>query len=305
MNVWRDSTASRRGGAGKGKYMKIWMTGASGFLGARVREALRRSHAVEAPGSWDCEISDYAAVRRAIQEAAPQLVVHCAAMGDISRCEADPRRAMAVNVAGTRHVASLCAELGIPLIAVSSDQVYNYFTMELLDEYVSPAPTNFYGKTKVWGEEIVRDLVPRHHILRLSWQYGRREAGLPPSRDGLVEHLADCLEQGRPAFFTPGARQNITYIYDTVAVICAMAEGALPYGIYNLASENTRTEYETKAYILRELGASPKEIQRLLVAKEDAAPFDLRAAPRNLALAGYRFPSFEEGLEHCMGGKTI
>ena len=283
--------------------MKIWISGASGFLGARVKAALEHRHTVAAPGSRDCDIGNYAAVKEAILRENPQLVIHCAAMGDISSCEADHRRAMEVNVAGTRHVASACAELGIPMISSSSDQVYNFYSLEPLVEYAQVNPTNFYGKTKVWGEEIVRTLVPRHHILRLSWQYGREEARLPPSRDGLVEELADCLAKDRPITYTPDSKLNVTYVYDSVAAICAMAEGQIPYGTYNIASQNEKTDYETKAYILQQLGASHREIQRLLKEAENAAPFDLRAQPLNLSLSGYEMPTFEEGLERCMMGK--
>lgn len=285
--------------------MRIWISGASGFLGARLKKLLECNHTVAAPDSKACDIGNYAAVRNEIHQAEPQLIIHCAAIGDISRCQADPQRAMQINVAGTRHIASACAELGIPMITISSDQVYDYYTLAPLDEYVAPDPTNFYGKTKLFGEQIVRSMVPRHYILRLGWQYGRHEAGLPDSRDGLVEHLTDCLKRDQPVLYTPGARQNVTYIYDTAAAVCAMAEGTLPYGTYNIASENGKTDYETKAYILQRLGAGQQEIRRLMTAQENAAPFDLRAKPLNLSLAGYRFPNFEEGLERCMEGETI
>lgn len=127
---------------------------------------------------------------------------------------------------------------------------------------------------------------------------------MPRSRDGLVEQLQSCLKRDQTIFYTPESRQNITYVYDSAQAVLSMAEGDIPYGIYNLASENELTDYETKAYILRYLGADSESIRRLLKASQSSRPFDLRAVPYNLKLAGYRLPPFMEGLECCMGGDT-
>lgn len=287
--------------------MRILLTGATGFLGARLFRALGTDgagHVVAACGRESCNIGDYQAVKALFQKSRPELAVHCAAMGDIGACEKDPASALQVNVAGTRHIASCCADFHARMIYISSDQVYDYYSMQPLHEYVRPSPTNFYGVTKLRAENAVRSLVSRHHILRLSWQYGKTEPGLPPSRDGIVERLERCLALGQPVYYTEQVRQNITYVYDTVQAICAMAEGRLPYGTYNIASENRLTEKETKALILRRLGAGESDIRKMLLPKPGGRPFDLRAEPLNLKLAGYRFPSFEDGLEQCLKNRA-
>ncbi len=283
--------------------MRILITGTTGFLGSRIRRVLETGeghHDISGSDTKSCDIGDFQAVKMLFDRTRPELVIHCAAIGDIGICETNPSAAMRVNVAGTRHIASCCADYGAKLISISSDQVYDYYSMQPLNEYSTPAPANFYGVTKLRGEAVVRALVPRHYILRLGWQYGIKEPGLPPSRDGIVEQLERCLKEEMPVYYTENVRQNITYIYDTAMAVRAMAEGKIPYGTYNVASENGLTERETKALILRRLGADGDFIRRMLIIKPGSRPFDLRAEPLNLRLAGYDFPTFEDGLERCL-----
>lgn len=275
----------------------ILVTGYKGFLAARVFKALSEKHQV-----WGVDkktdITNYNEIKNLFEKIRPELVVHCAAIGDIWRCEEDNDLAVKVNIIGTRNLASLCGRYDSRMIFISSDQVYNYYGTGNLREYMRPEPTNFYGITKKEGEAEVGNLVPKHHIIRLSWQYGWHEEGLPDSRDGQLEHIRYCLKTGRKIEYTPNSRQNITYVYDTVDAMVTMAEMSIPFGIYNVASENSMTEYERIAYILGKFGINDEKVQELTVAKA-AAPFELLTEPYYLKMAGYKMPTFEEGLNRC------
>jgi dTDP-4-dehydrorhamnose reductase len=284
---------------GETSFMKIIVTGHRGFLAARVYKKLTEKHKLFGIDKAEADISNFGEMKALFEKIKPDTVIHCAAMGDIQRCDEDPDTAVRVNILGTRNIASLCAFHGTKLVYMSSDQVYNYYGHGNLREYMAPDPTNFYGLTKWEGERDVRGSVPGHHILRLSWQYGWHEDGLPDSRDGQLEALARSLREGKKVRFIPGSRQNITFVYDTVDVIEKMAEQEIPYGTYNVASENRMTDQERAIYLLKKLGADDAAARGLLVADENALPSELLTEPYYLKMAGYKMPSFEEGLERC------
>lgn len=280
--------------------MKIIVTGYKGFIGSRILKAFdEKNHDVVGVGRENADITNYSQVKMLFSQVKPDLVIHCAAIGDIWRCEEDHDKAWKTNVIGTRNIASACEDTGSRLIALSSDQVYNYFGSGKLRENVKTDPVNFYGTTKVESENEIRNILNRHYILRISWQYGWSEQGMPNSRDGLLEQVYNCMQKGEKIKYSTASRQNITYVYDTVHVIEAMSCHKFPYGTYNVASENSMTDFETKEYMIRMLGGTESQIKEILVEDKTNKTFDLRAEPYNLKLCGYEMPKFTEGLNRC------
>lgn len=82
-----------------------------------------------------------------------------------------------------------------------------------------------------------------------------------------------------------------------------MAAGALPYGLYNVASPNDMTEEETYRLALFSAGGDARLAETALV-ETLSAPVDLRAQPRSLALAGYDMPDVRRGLARCARDKA-
>ncbi len=282
-------------------FMKIIVTGAKGFLGARIAKVLEDNHEVFRMGREEANISLYKEVRSYIEKIKPDMVIHCAAIGDIDKCEQDHEKAYSVNVIGTRNIASLCADFDVKLIYISSDQVYNYIdNSSVFREYMELQPLNFYGKTKVLGEKEVKNHVNKHYILRIGWQYGWYEEGLPNSRDGLLEELYQAFKDNKKVMYNSKSNQYITYVYDTIDVIQEIASENIPYGVYNVASINKLNDYETKEYILRKLGTSDLKINGALIEDKNSTTINLRAQPYNLLKVGYEMPTFEIGLERCM-----
>jgi dTDP-4-dehydrorhamnose reductase len=95
----------------------------------------------------------------------PDLVLHAAAWTDVDGAESDPQAAAAANVGGTAHA----AELGAPLVAFSSDYVFDGRKREPYLESDAPNPLSAYGRSKLHGEAAAGD---RAWIVRSSWLYG-------------------------------------------------------------------------------------------------------------------------------------
>src|SRR5438045_4052679 len=103
--------------------MRILLTGGSGQFGRASQAAA--GHEVLAPGHAQLPIEDVAAVQALVERAAPDWIVHAAAMTDVDACERDPARAHAVNALGCANLAAAAARTGSRLLVVSTDYVFD------------------------------------------------------------------------------------------------------------------------------------------------------------------------------------
>jgi len=116
-------------------------------------------------------ISDAAAVRSAIAENKPAVVINAAAYTAVDKAESDEEAAFTGNALGPWNLANECASAGIPLIHVSTDYVFSGENDRpwLPDDAV--APLGIYGRTKLAGEWAVTATQPDSYILRTSWVF--------------------------------------------------------------------------------------------------------------------------------------
>ena len=150
--------------------MRVLVLGAGGMLGREVaRLAGDGAVALERP---DCDVTDAERVRAAVTEAAPDVVVNCAAFTDVDGAEERAEQALAVNGEGAGNAAEAAAAGGASVLYVSSDYV---FDGEKREPYVESDPTNpisSYGRSKLAGEEATASANPRHFVVRSSWLFG-------------------------------------------------------------------------------------------------------------------------------------
>lgn len=153
--------------------MKVLITGAAGQLG----QDLQRSFAaagdeVVACARPDLDITDRAAVRDAITQARPDLVVHAAAYTLVDLCETEPELAWTVNATASWWVARACAEAGAAMVYLSSDYVFDGTHGRPYTEFDRVNPLSMYGRSKEAGEQKVRQVLAEHYIVRTSWVHG-------------------------------------------------------------------------------------------------------------------------------------
>jgi len=151
--------------------MKVLVTGAAGMLGTDLCEALRPGHSVVPIDLPDLDLTDTARTRDFVRRTAPDFVCHAAAWTDVDGCEREPDRAFRHNGLATWNVAAACAEAGCPLLYVSTDFVFDGEKAAPYTEYDDPRPLGAYGASKLAGERHVRELVPRHFIVRTAWLF--------------------------------------------------------------------------------------------------------------------------------------
>lgn len=151
--------------------MKVAVTGANGQLGKEIARQGAK-HELILTDYDTLDVTDYSAVTAFMKSVRPDAVIHCAAYTNVDGAEADYDGAFRINAVGTQNLAAGCLETAARLVYVSTDYVFDGQTRQSYREFDSVNPQNVYGITKRHGEEIVRQLLGRHYIIRTAWLYG-------------------------------------------------------------------------------------------------------------------------------------
>jgi len=156
--------------------MKILVTGARGQLGSEIRELVTNGEATKDLFTFvdreELDLADRAAIERVVGEGAFDAIVNCAAYTAVDKAESEPELADAVNHRAVETLASLAKELGIRMIQISTDYVFDGTSYRPYVESDPVHPQGVYGATKLAGEEaMLRIAPPGGLIIRTSWVY--------------------------------------------------------------------------------------------------------------------------------------
>ena len=100
------------------------------------------------------------------------IIINCAAYTNVDKCEKDQDSAFKVNSIGPRNLAIVSEKLGIKLIHISTDYVFDGKNSQHYREWDICNPKNIYGSTKYMGEQYVQSFCSKYLIIRTSWLYG-------------------------------------------------------------------------------------------------------------------------------------
>lgn len=165
--------------------MKILITGSKGQLGnelidiinkgkaeiGNVSEVIKNSEVIGLDVD-KLDITNLQQVTNIFNELKPDVVINCAAATNVDSCETNEDFAFKVNSIGPRNLAIVCEQIGAKLVQVSTDYVFSGVGNKPLKEYDITAPYSVYGKTKLLGENYVRELSTKYFIVRTAWLYG-------------------------------------------------------------------------------------------------------------------------------------
>ncbi len=252
----------------------ILITGAGGQLGTALAEVFPDATAVSRR-EWD--VADpYPFEER------PELVLHAAAWTKVDDAESDPEGARRANVEGTRNV----VELGTPLVYFSSDYVFDGAKREPYLESDPTSPLGVYGRTKLEGEQQVRE----GWIVRSSWLFG-------PTGHNFLRTMLRLGAELDEVSVVDDQRGAPTYVGH-------LAEGThelldRPQGIWHLAAQGECTWADFAEAIFEDAGLGCR-VKRITTAEFGApAPRPAYSVLRSEKDAP-SLPHWREGLRECL-----
>jgi dTDP-4-dehydrorhamnose reductase len=183
--------------------MRIYLTGASGFVGSNLAYVLERhGDDVIGPSHADVDLTDAGAVRRSIADSRPDAVIHAAIWNAFAGLLSDRRRAYDSFVTATRHVVDAANAAGAQIVLISTDWVFDG-TQGPAAEDDPPNPINAYGFLKAMSELVVHDRAERGAVARIAGVQGvhrARPTTLRRQDSGfgyLVASVVDALRDGK------------------------------------------------------------------------------------------------------------
>ncbi len=240
--------------------MRIYITGIRGQLGRALAKALA-GHVVFGAGSSEADITDLQAIRSSITSFKPDLVIHSAAMTDVDGCARDPDRAYRVNALGTRNAALACQNANCPMLAISTNEVFDGTADQPYLEFDPAHPINFYARSKHAGEMFVRDLLTRFYVVRTAWLYGYGGSNF------VTKIVKRAKQDGRLRVVT-NEIGSPTFAADLAAAITRLiTTGA--YGIYHFTNEGSCSRFEFAQRILELAGLSHVPVEPIGLADLD------------------------------------
>jgi dTDP-4-dehydrorhamnose reductase len=272
---------------------KIWITGANGKLGNTIAKMLDYNEYVIYTSDQDVDISDLDEVLSYIDVSRPEIVINCAGFSDRKFCEENQAMAYRVNALGPRNLAAAARKIGAKIIHISSDDVFGGGNQNELTEFDFPNPTTVYGKSKLAGETFVRELNPRHLIIRSSWVYGGPE--------GTRDFVQDLLEQAKTKKTIQVPNNQISSPTSAKALAKFVVEllHTNEYGVYHASCEGSCTRYEFAKAILKEAGLSDIQVEPSTSGESEVKSTRLRNLMMEITNV-YKMPDWREALTEYM-----
>lgn len=270
----------------------ILLTGGNGQLGTELRHLLdEKGLKYVSTDAQEMDITDEKATLAFIQELKPTVIYHCAAYTAVDKAEDEGKELdEKINVNGTENVAKAAKAVGAKFVYISTDYVFDGTKKEgVYKETDTPNPQNEYGRTKLLGEQAVKDLLDEYFIIRTSWVFGKYGHNFVYTMKRLAQthpRLTVVDDQyGRPTW-TRTLAEFMVYIIENNA----------DYGIYHLSNDNSCSWYEFAKEILKETDVEVAPVTSAEYPQKAKRPqysvLDLTKAKNT----GFVIPTWEEAL---------
>ena len=281
--------------------MKALVTGVKGQLGFDVVNELKnRGHDAVGVDIEEMYITDPESVSRVIGEAAPDVVIHCAAWTAVDAAE-DPEniaKVRAVNAGGTRNIAQVCKKLDCKMMYISTDYVFNgQGTQPWQPDCKDYAPLNVYGQTKLEGELAVANTLEKYFIVRIAWVFGKNGSNFIKTMLN-VGKKHDTVRVVSDQIGTP------TYTLDLARLLVDMAESE-KYGYYHATNEGGYISwYDFTCEIYKQAGYATRVVPVTTAEyglSKAARPFNSRLDKSKLAENGFQpLPAWQDALQRYL-----
>lgn len=281
--------------------MRILITGAKGQLGTDLtKELKKRGIEVIACDIEEMDIRKFSECEKVIgkehRKNPIEGVIHCAAHTAVDRAEDEIEAVMEINAEGTKNIAEVCAELGIKMMYISTDYVFDGEGERPWEPDDKRNPLNIYGRSKYEGELAVEKYLKKYFIVRISWVFGLKG-------NNFIKTMLRLGGERKELKVVDDQIGSPTYTPD-LSVLLADMIVTEHYGRYHATNEGLCSWYEFAKEIFAQAGMS--DIKVLPVSSEEfpvkaKRPHNSRMDKSKLDRMGFcRLPLWQDALKRYL-----
>ena len=281
--------------------MKVLVAGAGGMLAKDLTFCLsERGYEILALPHNELDITDFKAVRTAVDEFEPGLVINCAAYTKVDEAEKEEPRAFMVNGLGVQNICLACQQRDVPLVHFSTDYVFDGAKERPYTIYDEPNPISAYGRSKLLGERYLLWLLSRFYLIRTSWLFGLHGKNF-------IETMLELGQREKQISVVKDQKGCPTWSYHLAQAVVELIQTER-YGIYHITNSEPTTWYDFAREIFR---LSGRDIEVLPVTSDQFSRPAMR--PQNSVLdpfplprvLGREMPSWREALKEYIERRDI
>lgn len=284
---------------------KALIIGASGLLGGVFAQQMEGTYRVwgtykdniaygNPPLTWGyshLDIINYREVADLFSHVQPDIVIHCAGIANVDKCEDNTKLAWDTHEVGTENVSQWCRKANSKLVYISTDSVFDG-TIGNYHELSETHPINVYGASKLRGEKVTA-WAKDYLVIRTAFF------------DRLAKWVIENLKENKEISMFRDVYASPIFAVDLVDIIIKMCEQDLK-GVYHVGGKGSWSKYEFGVYLAKELNLNPFLIKRIMVKTlKERVP-----RPKNLSLdcgkverdLGIKVPTLQEGLKRFKEG---
>jgi dTDP-4-dehydrorhamnose reductase len=223
-----------------------------GMLGKDVQHRMNdNNHEVIATDIRECDVTmdicDSRQIEAALDKHHPDIIIHCAAWTRVDEAESHADAAWRANAIGSHLLAEASGKRDIPVIAISTDFVFNGKKGDAYTEFDNADPLSVYGASKYAGEMSVRQFCRRHWIVRTSWLFGLHGKCFP---DTMLRIGSKWQPGDNPIRVVADQMGTPTWTYDLAGFLVSIVNDELPCGVWHYANRGTVSWYNFARTIL-------------------------------------------------------
>jgi dTDP-4-dehydrorhamnose reductase len=276
--------------------MKILLFGKYGQLGWELHRSLQCLGEVVAYDLPEVDFTKPSSLRPLLERARPEVVINAAAYTDVDKAESETEKARLINAESPGVLAETCRALGAAFIHYSTDYVFDGKKGSPYTEADKPNPLNVYGRTKLDGEEAVKQAGETYLIFRTAWVYSMR-------RECFVTKVLRWARTQAEMRIVDDQVSNPTWarsLADCTAQLLARAgTEPLPWiaergRLYHLAGWGFASRFEWAKEILKE---DPLQVQQIVRGIIPARSNEFPSFTTRPCFSALRCDKFEQGFE--------
>lgn len=291
--------------------MRLLIAGWHGQVARALIEAAPARTEIKAlaAGRPALDVRDPRSVERAFGDIMPDVVINSAAYTAVDQAETDQDAAFALNRDGAALLARAAARRNVPVIHLSTHYVFDGAKSDPYVEIDPTCPATVYGRSKLEGEEAVREAAPRHIIIRTGWVFSAAANTFVPrvlasAAGGERLRIVDD-QTGNPTY----APHLASTVLDVALRIAARADTDSLWGTYHVAGTGVTSWHGFAAAVLTLSGSRSAVIEPIA-----SADYPAKASrPHNSALTCAKFeaafgivmPPWQEGVAACVARLAV